>query len=401
MGLWRCLILTSSAVAFVSSAGCGTPSPPSSASSTTTGGLTEGSESTAAASASTGFDGGLTSGLDGRDSSSGEPPPSCGCAPSTDLVYVISDDGVLSSYDPQTHAFAEVGPIPCGDFAPYSMAVDREGNAWVLLLDNIPHATVAKGLFAVDVQAAAGCDPIPYAEGLFGVFGTSFVTNSAMDSCERFYVHSYSGQGPFSEGPDTGHLGVLEEGVLESLGTIDFDGGELAGTGDGRLFALAGAEPTRIIEYDKLTAQPRQTYALTGLPRTNASAMAFWGGDFYLFVEAGNPECIPCLERSCSEPLAACEADPDCAPVLECLLTNGGEGPGCSGDIEGPGGPLRDCLFESCLEPCAPSGVVSQVVHVDWDASDGAERSWSTVVEQAPMRVVGAGSSTCVPTAVP
>ena len=39
---------------------------------------------------------------------------------------------------------------------------------------------------------------------------------------------------------------------------------------------------------------------------------------------------------------------------------------------------------------------VSQVTRLDWDESDGAGRTLTVVNEAAPIRVVGAGSSTCV-----
>jgi hypothetical protein len=71
------------------------------------------------------------------------------------------------------------------------------------------------------------------------------------------------------------------------------------------------------------------------------------------------------------------------------------------GDIVGPGGPLRDCLYAQCSTPCEPSGVVSRVTHVDWDESDGGGQAVTVVEPFAPIRIVGAGSSTCVPVSVP
>ncbi|MEM7152351.1 MAG: hypothetical protein AAF799_05880 [Myxococcota bacterium] len=375
--------------------GCGTAAPVEASggsSSTTTATSDSSSTDTGQASSDTELpDGSGTAG-----------PEVCDCAPGTDLIVVLSDDGELWTYDPISNEFALVGPIACGGFAPYSMAVDREGIAWVLLLDNIPQATVAKGMFKVDIADASGCEAVIYEEGLFGVFGMSFATNGPPDTCERLYVHSYSGSGPFSEGPDAGHLGVLtDDDVLQSVGPIDFDGGELAGSGDGRVYSLTGVDPLKIVELDRDTAQVVDTLPLEGFSKTNASAMAFWGGDFYVFTESGGPECRPCLERMCTDELAACEADPDCAPILECLVTSAGDGPDCQGDIVGPGGPLRDCLFNSCLDQCAVADVVSRVTHVDWDDSDGGGNAITVVHDPAPIRIVGAGSSTCAPVAVP
>jgi hypothetical protein len=327
----------------------------------------------------------------------------CDCAPGTDLVYVVSDAGELWSFDPEQEAFALVGPLNCGGFRPFSMAIDRDGRAWLLLLDDIPLAVVPKGLFSVDINDPTDCRAEPYTEGLFGIFGMSFVDNPPPSTCEQLFVHSYSGDGPFSEGEGIGMLGRLDgEDALQVVGMTDFDGAELAGTSQGRLFSLAGTDPVTLIEYDRETAAEVERLDIVGVEKTSASAMAFYGGDFYLFTEAGAPDCEPCIERRCSDELAACEAEPGCDAVYDCLLASGGDGaPGCQGDIKGAGGPLRDCMLNQCLDECSANDVVSQVTHVDHDDSDGAGQAITTLQTLAPMRIVGAASSTCVPVFVP
>ncbi len=335
-------------------------------------------------------------------SSSGE-NLTCDCAPGTDLVYVVSDDSELWSFDPVEEVFELVGPIACGGYRPYSMAIDRDGRAWLLLLDDIPLALVARGLFSIDINDPSDCQAIAYTEGLFGLFGMSFVDNPPPSTCEELFVHSYSGQGPFAEGEGIGMLGRLDgDDALQVVGNTDFDGAELAGTSQGRLFSLAGADPVKLVEYDRETAGEIERLDIDGVEKTSASAMAFYGGDFYLFTEAGPPDCVPCLEKRCAGELAACEADPDCAAVYDCLLASGGDGaPGCKGDIEGPGGPLRDCMVMQCADECSASDVVSRVTHVDHDDSDGGGQAISTLSTLAPIRIVGAASSTCVPVFVP
>lgn len=376
--------------------GCGSPSPPdppaagSSSSGASGSGPVDGSSSS------------VPSAADTTEADTTGAPLVCECAPGTDVIHVLGDDGELWAFDPVADTFSTLGPIACGDFRPFSMAVDREGFAWVLLLDNIPHAAIAKGIFRVDLADPGACTPVPYEDGLFGVFGMSFVSNPPPDACETLYVFSYGGTGPFAEGPGLGQLGALdpETQVLDVVGAVDFDGGELAGTGDGRLVALTGVEPLKLVAYDRQDASELARIELPGIARTSASALAFFGGSFYVFTEAEAPGCLGCLERQCSAELAACQADPDCVPVLECLLASGGEGPGCQGDLEGPAGPVRDCIFGGCSMPCDPSLVVSQVRRVEWDAEGRA----FTLTERdalAPARVVGAGSSTCVPVQVP
>lgn len=366
-----------------------------SSSAQTTGGSSTG-EATGSGSAGSG------TAADASSSSTGD-NLSCECAPGTELVYVVSDDGELWSYDPVAAEFALVGPLACGGFRPYSMAIGRDGRARLLLLDDIPHAVIAKGLFSVDINDPSDCQAVPYTEGLFGVFGMSFVDNPPPSTCEQLFVHSYSGQGPFAEGPGIGMLGALDDGgALQVIGSTDFDGAELAGTSQGRLFSLAGTDPVKLVEYDRESAEELDRLDVVGVNKTSASAMAFYGGDFYLFTEAGAPQCQPCMEKQCGPELAACEADPDCGPVYECLLASGGDGfPGCEGDIKGPGGPLRDCMVGQCSDACAASEVVSRVTHIDHDDSDGAGQAVSILESPAPIRIVGAASSTCVPVFVP
>lgn len=370
------------------------------ASAGSTAGSSTGSESTG----EVGSTAAGSSGTSGADSSgsTGE-TLTCDCAPGTDLVYVVSDAGELWSFDPSAETFALVGPLACGGFRPFSMAIDRDGRAWLLLLDDIPHSVVAKGLFTVDITDPSDCQAVPYTEGLFGVFGMSFVDDPPPSTCEALFVHSYSGQGPFSEGEGVGMLGRLDaEGALQVVGNTDFDGAELAGTSQGRLFSLAGSDPVKLVEYDRDTAEEIDRLDVVGVEKTSASAMAFYGGDFYLFTEAGAPDCRPCLEKQCTDELAACDADPECAAVYDCLLASGGDGaPGCEGDILGPGGPLRDCMVTQCSDACSANDVVSRVTHVDHDDSEGNGQAITTLRTLAPMRIVGAASSTCVPIFVP
>src|SRR5688572_25787704 len=137
-----------------------------------------------------------TDAVDETGTSTGGEMMECTCAPGTDLVHVLSDAGELWSYDPATNAFALVGTPPCGGYQPFSMAVDREGMAWLLLLDDVAFSVVVKGMFKVPITDASTCDAVPYEDGIFGAFGTSFVSNPPPDTCEKLYVQSYSGDGP-------------------------------------------------------------------------------------------------------------------------------------------------------------------------------------------------------------
>jgi hypothetical protein len=252
----------------------------------------------------------------------GDGDPTCTCADNTDRIYLLSDNAQLWSYDPATHQFAQITPaLGCPHNNTFSMSVDRNGIAYVMFQND--------DIYTVDVNNPNMCTDPGYAPGQlnFNKFGMGFVSNSQFDPCEKLFAHSWSGQGGFSEGNGVGRLGRMDAAdlVMEEIGTIDYNGGELTGTGDGRLFAFAGS-PAKLVEYDKDTAAVVATEQLN-MSLTNAFAFAFFAGDFYLFTEAnGNPS-------------------------------------------------------------------VSKVTHYDYDD----DKSLEIVVQQAPIRIVGAGVSTCAP----
>lgn len=308
-------------------------------------------------------------------------------------ILVLSDDAGVWSFDPETMAFALVRDVPCAINSPYSMAIDEKGVAWILDIDT-------EDLVTVELESDTDCgdpgyDPGPLQAG-FGLFGMAFSSRGAGSFCADLFAHSYSGEGPFGEGPDAGVLGQLnaESMQLEILAAVDYDGGELAGTGDGRLFAFAGVDPPKLVEYDRLTGAEIDTIPLDGFDKTYASAFALFGGSVYFFTEAPPVDCDPCLEDACGAEYAACEADPPCADQLACAIAAG------SADMDDCGGglpePLLGCLIDSCGPQCLPAieDRVSQVSRLDL-ANPGA--GVEPYVPIAPIRIVGAGTSICAP----
>jgi hypothetical protein len=316
--------------------------------------------------------------------------PGCGCAAGihVDRILVLSDDSELWSFEPRTQVFERLRADVCAaGEPPYSMAVDATGRAHVLLYSS-------RTIRTFDVGVPAGpcggftLDPV---RPVFPLFGMAF-SRDPVTQCESLYVHSYSGVGPFDESP--GALGVVEaSGAISTLATIMYDGGELAGTGDGRLFALAGVGPAKVIEYDRATGATIETLPLTGFSKTNASAMAFFAGDLWLFTEALPAGCEPCLEASCAAARDACRGDLACAADLACLLERADVTDACGGSVPTE---LQTCVLDACMSTCglAPEGRTSRVTRLDWDG----DRSLTTAVAEGPIRVVGAGTSTCVQT---
>lgn len=332
----------------------------------------------------------------GRDPDTGreDAGASCGCTPGLhdSRIFVLSDEAELWSYDPLSRAFEFVlGPVCATSERPFSMAIDPSGRAWIEHVES-------RRLLTIDVNALAACEDSAYLPTVreFPLFGMAFLQESG--GCARLFAHSYDGDGPFSEGAGSGYLGVIEGDPprMRTLAPIDFDGGELAGTGDGRLFALAGVRPAKLVEYDPDDGSVIEIHPLDGFSKTNASAAAFFGGDLYLFTEALPPGCVACLETECPAAYEACLDDAVCSEQVACAIERGDVQDDCGG---GAGTEMVDCLT-TCGSTCLtrPTVRVSQVTRLDWDRSDGAGRTLVVEVSEAPIRIVGAGTSPCVPT---
>jgi hypothetical protein len=319
----------------------------------------------------------------------------CPCTPGlhNERIFVLSDDAEVWTFDPEALAFEFVtGPVCGGTMRPYSMAVDETGKGWIQLVES-------RRIVTLDLGDPGACDDAGIAPTPGSVlFGMGFTDERSRGMCPRLYLLSYSGSGPFREGPGIGSLGVVDPGTMsiEMVGAIDYDGGELAGTQDGRLFAFAGLEPAKLVEVDKTDASVIETIPLEGMEKTSASAFAFHGGDIYFFTEAPPSGCIPCLLATCPGEYAACVADPACEDHLVCAMYAGEVSDECGGLMSGA---LQSCMFVDCLDECDVATVdrVSRVTRMDYDGSDGAGRALTVVVEEGPIRVVGAGTSPCVP----
>ena len=323
------------------------------------------------------------------DAMAGDGGRACSCTSGAhlDRIFLMSDDAELWSFDPLTESFAfVVGPV-CDGEIPFSMAVDERGIAWVQELDTL-------SMQLIDVNAPGLCERSPYVRTNpdFGLFGMSFVARSETDACSDLYVQTYSGDGSFDEGPNLGRLGVIDpvSGDLTEIGSLGYDGGELTGTGDGRVYAFTGVDPVKIVELDRDTGAELAVFPLDGVGKTNASAVAFFGGAIYIFTEAIPAGCEPCLQSTCPVEVAACRDDELCAEHLQCVLETAEMTDACGGFLSEP---VRDCLI-TCESTCAvrPRFRTSQVIRLDLDTG-----TFETLVDEGPIRVVGAASSPCVP----
>jgi len=216
------------------------------------------------------------------------------CAAGTDLVYVVSRDGGLHSFDPVGLKFNRIGTLDCPGTRrslPHSMAVDRSGQAWVgydngvLALANITTAECTAS--RVNVRSARigqrfGMGFAPTPEG--GIGGeTLFLTTeppAQLSADGRFVAKGDSLLARIDDGSNITIAGRFPA-ALRGLS------GELSSRSDGKLFAFFTGDPFQLAEIDPTTADVRSRKALTGMrfSQTGSGSWAFAavGTEFFFF----------------------------------------------------------------------------------------------------------------------
>ncbi|MEO7033421.1 MAG: hypothetical protein ABI548_06085 [Polyangiaceae bacterium] len=207
-------------------------------------------------------------------------------------IYLMTDQRELLSFYPPTGAFRTIGSIACpavpGE-SPFSMAVDRSGQAYVLFTDG--------ELFEVSTRNAS-CRAIPFRVGQQGfvTFGMGFASNPG-DGGETLYVDQidHSTDTP-SSGLASIDLQTYQLHYIGPFGDATLAGGELTGTGDSQLFGYffhLKSDGGTLLQIDR---QSGKTISATQLPIGNnqsSEAFAFWGGDFYIFTSPdGGPTMV-------------------------------------------------------------------------------------------------------------
>ncbi len=212
-----------------------------------------------------GFDGG------GADASKNDD----GCSEDSKQVYVVTNDDQLLRFQPATKTITPVGSLDCpaGGEHPFSMAVDRNGTAWILYSDG--------RIFKASTKDAS-CTATTYEPGQRGIrlFGMAFVSDGAND--ETLYVADHGTDGLAKI--DTQTLKLTFIGSYEGFASP----GELTGTGNQRLFAFFTKGTTitwpRIVELDRASGKIMNQKGLFGTEIGDGWAFAHWGGDFWLFT---------------------------------------------------------------------------------------------------------------------
>ncbi len=198
-------------------------------------------------------------------------------------IYVISASNDLLRFNPQDLSFATIGTIECpnvGSATPFSMAVDRQGVAYVVFSDG--------QLFRVSTLTAS-CKATGFVAGQSGfapTFGMGFSANEN-DPGETLFVSGAS----FDDAGTISTLGTIDTSTFEltvvGQYTQDIGNPELTGTKDSRLFGFGpGVPDTHLAEIEKSTAKIKSDVLIQlGQSMNSAWAFAFWGGDFYFFTQ--------------------------------------------------------------------------------------------------------------------
>lgn len=212
------------------------------------------------------------------------------CTEAGQYIYTVDNGGQFSRFDPRTLTYTDIAPLRCPTSAtPFSMNVDQNAIAWVIFGDG--------HLFHVDT-ATGECIATSYQPNQAGFF--TYGMGSAWDSStgtDTLYLSTLFATGPAALGKlSFPSLTVTTVGPL-SIGDV-----ELAGTGDGQLWAFAQARAAGntafLARLDPTTARVLERYDLSSVTSIGGWAIKFFGGAFYLFVGSD----IWKVERSSLDP---------------------------------------------------------------------------------------------------
>jgi hypothetical protein len=235
-----------------------------------------------------GSDGGLVSGgggsiggTSGGDSGLlGNVSGGASCSQAAQLVYVLSVENDLYSFDPPNKTFTKIGALGCTapGLTPNSMAVSRDATAWV---NYVSPSNVTGGIFKVSTTDASCQSTNVVLQTGWTRLGMGFSSDAAGSIRETLYVAATAG---------SGGLGALDL-TAQSLSPIgpftaalSGQSAELTGTGDGRLFGFFTTMPIQLAEIDKGSGATSNVVPLPDVEFPNYWAFSFWGGDFYLYT---------------------------------------------------------------------------------------------------------------------
>jgi hypothetical protein len=199
-----------------------------------------------------------------------------GCSEESRLVYVVDTSNTLRRFNPPSQTFETAGIINCqSGGSPYALSVSRDDRVFVLY-----HASFScVGINAVNALDATclGLTAFDCGEDGFDLFGMGTATAGPGSTEDTLYIGSTETLGSL----DTETWEVTPIGPVENLP-------DMSGNANGELWAyFAWTDPPRVSRLDKDTAIEVETIPLPSLSSSGSFAFATWGGDFYLFYDAG------------------------------------------------------------------------------------------------------------------
>lgn len=205
------------------------------------------------------------------------------CTAASRLIYVLSDQSKLYSFDPPTKTFTLIGTLSCNSsLQPNSMAIARNAIAWV----NYTDAADSIGRIYKVSTKDASCESTPAVQLPSGWYrvGMGFSSDGAGSTSETLYVTGVSGGGLAKINASN----VLVPIANFSPSTFASVGAELTGSGNGKLFGYFPLATVQVGQIYKATAAVTNPVTITGLSQPQAWAFSVWGGSFYLYAASSS-----------------------------------------------------------------------------------------------------------------
>jgi hypothetical protein len=227
-----------------------------------------------------------------------------GCSAASQLVYVLSEDNNIWSFDPPTKQFTQKFALTCAtptdgnEWEPNSMAVSREGVAWVNYVGTDPVLLTDQAGVIFQVNLTTGnCEATPTVtlpDASWYRLGMGFSSDTVGGTTETLYVAG-TGTAMMDNSPGLGKINTTS-GALTPIGgftgALSGQSAELTGTGDAKLYGFFTTTPVQVAQVLTTNGStPAATDASLNAVTTPAAwAFSFWGGDFYLYVSDGTTD---------------------------------------------------------------------------------------------------------------
>jgi hypothetical protein len=235
---------------------------------------------------------------DGGNGGSNVGSGSDGCADDAKLIFVVDDKNILAQFNPMTKAFTQLGTLKCpaGKAAadptmpatPFSMAVDRTAQAYVLYNDD--------KIYKVDTtQPTLPCTATAWTtQDNLHEFGMGYSTDMPGGMTDTLF---FAG-GADLNGPPTGNASFATINTAGFTATpVGMITGrpELTGNADAELWGwfpdvTGGTTTPRVAQIDKssgalVAANTYMEPTLDDGQVPKAWAFGFYGGDYWVFLQ--------------------------------------------------------------------------------------------------------------------